>query len=341
MASTPMARVAAMRRTLIGMLAVASLAPALGTLSSCGNDPSHVLASGTIEMDEVDVASLVGGRLSSLRVDEGDTVRAGDTLAVLDRGELTAELEAQQARAARAVAQWRDLKSGPRPQEILAARSDLAAANAQAELAETELKRVQALYEGHVASAGDLDRARTTRDQAVARRDAAAEQLRMLEAGFRRQQIVAAEKAVEAAAAQLGASRSRAGELVLTAPISGVVLLKSLEPGELAAAGVPVVTLGNPDSLWMRVFVAAPELPRVRLGAPVEVRVQGVARGFPGRVVEISSKAEFTPRAALTEEERANLVFGVKVAIGWTGGVLKAGLPATAHILAAGPESPR
>jgi HlyD family secretion protein len=156
----------------------------------------------------------------------------------------------------------------------------------------------------------------------------------MLEAGFRSHQVAAAEQAAKAAKAQLTASLSRVGELVLTAPISGVVLLKNLEAGELAGAGVPVITLGNPDSLGMRVFVATPEMPRVRLGAPVEIRVQGVARGFPGRVVEISSKAEFTPRVALTEEERANLVFGVKVAIDRTGGVLKAGLPADAHILA-------
>ena len=192
------------------------------------------------------------------------------------------------------------------------------------------------LYEGNVASARDLDRARADRDAALARRQAAEEQLRLLLAGSRRAQITAAQKAAEAARAQLQASRSRVSELYLTAPISGVVLLKNFELGELAPAGMPVVTLGNPDSLWMRVYVAAPELPRVRLGAPVEVSVQGIGRRFRGRVVEIATESEFTPRAALTEDERANLVFGVKVALDPTHGTLKPGLPAEARILEPG-----
>ena len=122
-------------------------------------------------------------------------------------------------------------------------------------------------------------------------------------------------------------------ELVLVAPVSGVVLLKNLLAGEIAQPGIPVVTLGNPDSLWVRVYIAAPKLAQVKLGAPAEVTSAGApGQRFPGRVVEIATHAEFTPRAALTEEEQANLVFGVKVALAPTGGALKAGLPAEARV---------
>jgi HlyD family secretion protein len=121
--------------------------------------------------------------------------------------------------------------------------------------------------------------------------------------------------------------------LVLTAPRSGVVLLVNYRAGELVPPSMPVVTLGDPDSLWMRVYVAAPLLTRVHLGAPVEVRPIGGNRPYRGRVVSIATEAEFTPRAALTEEEQANLVFGVKLVIDRTGGTLKAGLPADARIL--------
>jgi len=111
------------------------------------------------------------------------------------------------------------------------------------------------------------------------------------------------------------------------------VLLKNFLPGEIAQPGLAVVTLGNPDSLWMRVYIGAPKIGLVRLGAPVEIHSRGVpGRSFAGRVVEIASHAEFTPRAALTEEEQDNLVFGVKVVVEPTGGVLKAGLPADARI---------
>jgi HlyD family secretion protein len=301
-------------------------------LGACRADDARVRGSGTIEMDEVDVSSLVGGRVATLAVDEGDPVRAGDTLAVLDRGEITAALEAQAAEAGRATSQWRDLEQGPRASEIGAARADRAAAIAQAQLAESDFKRIEKLFAGQLASEAELDRGRSARDAANAKAKAATDQLRLVEAGVRRNQVQAAAQAAQAAVAQLAGARSRASELLLTAPISGVVLLRNYESGEVAQPGVPILTLGNPDRLWVRVYIGAPHLTRVRLGARADVRVVGSKRVFTGRVVEVASKAEFTPRAALTEEEQSHLVFGVKIALDPTGGVLKAGLPADAVI---------
>ncbi|HEY6196768.1 MAG TPA: HlyD family efflux transporter periplasmic adaptor subunit, partial [Candidatus Eisenbacteria bacterium] len=134
------------------------------------------------------------------------------------------------------------------------------------------------------------------------------------------------------ALAQLAGARSRASELVLTAPRAGVVLLTNYDAGELVPPSSPVVTLGDPDSLWMRVYVAAPLLTKLRLGATAEVRPIGARQPYAGRVVSIASSAEFTPRAALTEEEQANLVFAVKLTLTRSGGALKAGLPAEARI---------
>jgi multidrug resistance efflux pump len=183
-----------------------------------------------------------------------------------------------------------------------------------------------------------LERATTEFEAALARRRSALEQLALLEAGYRREQVEAAEKAVSAARAQVRAAVSRAGELVLTAPVRGVVLLKNFEAGELAQPGAAVVTLGNPDSLWMRVYVAAPRLGQVRLGAPAQVRALNRGPGHPARVVQIATRAEFTPRAALTEEEQANLVFAVKLRIEPPAGDLRAGLPADATFAAGAPR---
>ncbi len=318
---------------------IVELLLALGLLASCAKK-TGIVASGTIELDEVDVSSMIGGRVARLHVEAGDSVMAGDTLAVLDRGEITAGLEAQAAQAARANAQWRDLASGPRAPEILAARAALASANSQAELTEAEYKRMQTLFEGHVVAQADLERAKAARDVAVAGRESAREQVRLLETGFRRNQVAAAQRGVEVARAELLASRSRAGELVLTAPTRGVVLLRNFDEGEVAAPGQSIVTLGDPERLWIRVFVAAPDLPRVRLGATAQVTVHGMKQSFPGRITEIASRAEFTPRAALTEDERANLVFGVKIMLEPTGGVLKPGLPADAAITPATADAP-
>src|SRR5262245_64037679 len=93
-------------------LAVAFLAAATAALLGCARDGDGIRGSGTIEMDEVDVASLVGGRLLRLTVIEGDTVAFGDTIALLDRGEVAADVAAQAAQAERAQAQARALQQG-------------------------------------------------------------------------------------------------------------------------------------------------------------------------------------------------------------------------------------
>ena len=316
--------------------ALAFMIAAMLALASCAK-PHAVSGHGTLEIDEIDVASLVGGRVARLAVDEGDSVRAGDTLVVLDRGEVGAALTAQAAQAERAAAQYKDLKSGPRTPEIVAARAEQAAATSTAAMMDREYQRMQALIKSNVIPEAELDRSKSARDAAVARRDAAREQVALLENGFRRGQVDAAQHGLEVARADLLASRSRAGELVLTAPSSGVVLLRNFDVGEVAAPGQAIVTLGDPDRLWMRVYVAAPELPRVHRGDPVEVRVMGMKQAFIGHVVEIATEAEFTPRSALTEEERANLVFGVKVRFDPSGGALKPGLPAEARFTRAAP----
>lgn len=314
-------------RALISAAALTAFA-----LAGCGTDRSTVRGSGTIEMDEIDVASLVGGRIVRLAVEEGDTVRAGDTLAVLDHGEVAAQLAAEIAQSGRAQSQARDLAAGARPAEVLAARAQLTAAQADAQFARTQFDRTEKLARAGAVAQSELDRARAARDAADARARAAAEQVRLQEEGFRHQQVNAARQAATAAAAELAGARSRAGELVLTAPRAGVVLLRNFVAGDVAGAGQPVVTLGDPDQLWMRLYVAAPLLSRVHRGAHVDVRPIGAKRSYPGTVIAIATRAEFTPRAALTEEEQANLVFGIKVALEPSGGALKPGLPADARI---------
>jgi HlyD family secretion protein len=107
-----------------------------------------------------------------------------------------------------------------------------------------------------------------------------------------------------------------------------------VEPGEVIGAGVSALTLGQLTRPFVHIYVNQRALPRVKLGA----RAEGILDGMPdppftGEVVAINSKAEFTPRVALTEEERADLLFGVKVAFRDTTGSLKPGLPITVRIL--------
>lgn len=154
-------------------------------VAGCSSHGDAVRGSGTIELDEVDVASQVGGRIVRLAVDEGDMVRAGDTLGILDRGEISAEALAQEAQAARAEAQSREVSRGARDEEIRQARAERDATAAQFELAEKDQTRFRDLFQKKVIAQAELDRATSNRDTAKARLDAANERLRLLEEGSR------------------------------------------------------------------------------------------------------------------------------------------------------------
>ncbi|MDR7513081.1 MAG: efflux RND transporter periplasmic adaptor subunit, partial [Armatimonadota bacterium] len=136
----------------------------------------------------------------------------------------------------------------------------------------------------------------------------------------------------------LRVARTARGHATVRAPIDGVVVSRSVEVGDLVAVGAPIVTVADLRRVFLRIFVAEGDLGRVRLGQPVEVRVDAFPRRtFPGTVEEISSRAEFTPGNVQTREERAKLVFAVRIALDNPDGVMKPGLPADAVILTAAP----
>jgi HlyD family secretion protein len=114
-----------------------------------------------------------------------------------------------------------------------------------------------------------------------------------------------------------------------------VVLRKNLEAGATAAPGAAVVTIIDPSDLWLRAYIAETDLGRVRVGQPARVTVDAFpGEPFEGRVTEVASEAEFTPRNVQTQKERINLVFRVRIAIANPDGRLKPGMPADAVIAA-------
>jgi HlyD family secretion protein len=299
--------------------------------------PESNEASGTIEFTQTDVAAMVPARVVRVAVEEGDVVHHGDTIAVLSQTGLTQDIAQRQARVAAAEAELRDLLRGARPEELERARSELRSAQAEAERTAQDSVRVARLLAAGAVSQAEFDAAATAARVTGARRDAARDALQLLEAGSRPERIAAARAAVASARAQLGMAEAAAGDLVLTAPTDGRVLGRHAEPGEVLPAGVPVVSLGDPRDAWIRVYVAAPLFSAIQVGDIVPVTIDGVPdREFQARVTSLATEAEFTPRVALTEDERADLLFGVRLQLSDTTGTLKAGLPATARFSARG-----
>jgi len=304
--------------------------------AACGREADQgVVATGTIEVREADVAPMVPARIVRLAVDEGESVRTGDTLAVLTQSTTRADVAQQEARVRGVEAALREALAGARPQELQRAEAELRMRQVEAERAARDLARIRPLADSGAVSPQSLDAAEAEADAAAARRDAAAEALELLRAGTRREQVQAARAELASARASLAATKAVAQDLVLLSPVDGIVISRNAEPGEMLATGESVFTLGETASPFVRVYVPTRALPRVKNGQAATAVLDGFPdHPIPGRVVAISPEAEFTPRVALTEDERADLLFGVKVALDDTSGLAHPGLPATVRFAA-------
>ncbi|MCA8924875.1 MAG: efflux RND transporter periplasmic adaptor subunit [Planctomycetes bacterium] len=265
--------------------------------------------------------------------------------------------EVAQAKALRdeAAARLQDLRRGPRAQEIKAARVGLELAEAERRLAALERERIRALHSSGAAPQDQLDAANTrwevaearvqtrqeelalllegTRAEQVAQAQARLEQaqaaLDLVEAGFPPQDRAQAEWLERAAAARVAALERAREELTVRAPLGGVVDALDLRPGALVPANAPLLSIRDPSRLWVRAYVPAPYLGRVRESGVLEVRVDGFGeRAFSGAVEFVSLQAEFTPSNVQSPEERQQQVFRVRLRIDPAGADLRPGMNA-------------
>jgi HlyD family secretion protein len=268
---------------------------------------------GTIETDEVHVASRYGGRVERVLVHEGESLKAGDTIAELDAAEL-------RARRDRAAAQLADLKAGARKEEIASARSDIAAMEAEFQLAGQEEKRVRELFSREAVSATDMDRA-TSRVRVLTNNIAAARsRLELLLAGPRPDRVTEAQAQIEEIETQLR-------EMRITAPTNCVVEVLNVKAGDVLTAGREAATLLLSGRLWVRVYVPESAISSIQPGQKVAVKSESQpARHCDGVVEQIARAAEFTPRNVQTREERIKQLFGVKVRLEGSGEDFRAGM---------------
>jgi HlyD family secretion protein len=257
-------------------------------------------------------------------------VRAGDTLATLTQTVVAGDVDVRHAALQQAQARLAELQAGNRAEDIARAQADALAAEAEAARAARDAERLRPLAEAGAVSRAQLDAAQTAARVAARRRDAARQVLAAVRAGPRSEQVDAARAQVASARAALQTSQATAADLTLLAGAAGVVLGRYAEPGEVMAAGQPVVTVGDAAHPYTRVYVGERVLPTLRVGQAVTARLDGFPdRVFRGRIQSINDRAEFTPRIALTERERADLLFGVRVEFSGAEPMLKAGLPVT------------
>lgn len=258
-----------------------------------------------------------------------------------------------------AEANLKRVKAGWREEEKEQARKDLVAAQAEVELAKVEWDRERFLAPKGVSTESRFDTTRAAYLRWSAQTAAAKAKLAMMEAGPRAEDVAQAEAEVTRAKAQKEAVRAPArsedvaeasarvaelaarvreldahlAEAVVKAPEAAVVEVLAVRPGDILAPNQPVARVLRADDLWVKAYVPATELGKVRLNQAVEVTIDShPGTRFHGTVVQIATVSEFTPRNVQSVEERANQVFAVKVRVADAQGVFKSGMAADVYV---------
>ena len=266
--------------------------------SACGKGDGNYDASGVFETTEVTISARAAGEIVRLDVDEGSDVKSGQNIGLIDtvqlslkRAELLASLRATGSRrydVARQVAALR--------QQIATQRR--------------ERSRFEKLAAANAATAKQIDDIDAAIATLTRQLDALMETLTKGNQGVSAQ--------VEALEAQLAQVDDRLAKCAITSPVGGTVLAKYAERGELAAEGRSLLLVGDLKRMRLRAYVDAPTLTRLKIGQQVMVYAddgEDGRREYRGRIEWISDKAEFTPKTIQTRDERANLVYAVKVAV--------------------------
>lgn len=275
---------------------------------ACAAEDDAFDATGTFEAVEVVVASEVSGSIEALNAVEGTDVKAGALLGWIDSTQL--HLKKKQL-----VAQI-DAILSRRPQIA----TQLAAWRVQLEAAQRESARAENLFKAGAATQKQLDDARS--HLAMVRRQMQAQQSSL---DISSQGLISETMPL---ATQIEQLEDQLRKCRIVNPVSGTILTRYAEVHELAVAGKPLYKVADMSTLTLRAYVTGNQLPLVRLNQDVVVLVDNGTGGFneyPGAVSWISSKAEFTPKTIQTRDERADLVYAMKVRVK-NDGYLKIGM---------------
>lgn len=288
---------------------------------------------GNVDIRQISLAFDGSGRIAELRAEEGDQVKAGAVIGVLDTR--TLELQAEQAEAG-AEAQRQTLlrlRNGSRPEELAEARAKLASAESNARQAEQELARMVLLQESRAVSVQDTDRARNNAEVARAKVEELRATLRLAELGPRDEEVAGAAAQLNATEAQVALLRHQIELGTLRVPTDAVVRSRLREPGDMATPQQAVFALALTRPKWIRVYVHEPDLGKIRPGMEAEVFTDSQPhQPVKGTVGYISSVAEFTPKPVQTEELRTSLVYEVRVIVEDAADTLRLGQPVTVHL---------
>ncbi len=285
-----------------------STIPLMLLLLSCGESNGDYDATGSFEATEVIVSAEANGRILSLNVQEGAQLTEGEMVGAIDSTQLYLRKMSLLSSAKGVRARRPDIDT------------QTAAIREQIKTLEREKERVERLIAANAATRKQLDD--ITSQIEVLRQQFSAQTSTLQKSS---EQITAESSSLDIQIAQLDDQLEKTR---ITSPITGTVLNRYAEAGELASMGMPLFKIADTGTLFLRAYVTNDQLSGIRLNDSVTVRVddgRGGMNSYPGRISWISDKSEFTPKTIQTKNERANLVYALKIAV-TNDGYLKIGM---------------
>ena len=280
------------------MKKIVVLASVLTMLAACGNKENDYDATGTFEATETTVSAEQSGVLLAFNVNEGDNVEAGREIGMVDTTQIWLKI--------RQLGATKDVYASQKPDM----EKQIAATRQQLLKARQEQRRYQELVNDGAAPAKMLDDA-TSQVQVLQKQlDAQMSSLSISTRSLDRQ--------MAATDVQVSQLRDQLRKCHVVVPTSGTVLEKYVERGEFVAMGKPLFKIADTDHLFLRAYVTSAQLQQVKLGQNVKVFADfgdGKKRAYDGTVSWISNRSEFPPKTILTDDERADLVYAVKIAV--------------------------
>lgn len=295
---------------------------ALLFLIACGNKNGKFDATGTFEADEVVVSSELAGKITSFSVEEGQTIPKDSIVAVVDAANISLQKEQVEANIQALSEKTADVSP-----QVRLLENQLAVQQSQLNNLLHEQARVQNLLKQDAATGKQLDDITAQVDVAQKNLAVTQQQINVQRSNVATQNrgIMSEGKPLEKRIAQLDDQLKRA---TILNPVNGTIITKYAEQGEITAAGKALYKIADLSTMTLRAYITGTQISQVKLGQVVKVLVDDGAdkyKELPGTIVWIADKAEFTPKTIQTKEERANLVYAIKVKVK-NDGYLKIGM---------------
>jgi|CZKP01.1.fsa_nt_gi HlyD family secretion protein len=300
---------------------------------SSSNNKNSLEATGTIETVNVVLSSKTSGEIKELRIIEGDRVKQGDTIMIIDTEALYLQLKQQESGTEMSRAQFDLLRNGSRKEDIQLSESSLNQAQANYDQAKIDLERLQKLYQTQTITKKQYDDATTHFDLMNDQLSSAKENYHKVRNFARPEEIKQAEAKLQQSVATADLIKKNIHDSYIVSPLNGIVVKKYFEIGETVAPMSSLVKISDLTNVELYIYVTEIELGKIKLGQKAEVSVDAFKdKKFEGKVTYISPEAEFTPKNIQTKDERTKLVFAIKIELPNPDFELKSGMPADAKI---------